>query len=52
MKADETSVKFEGLELYYYEDLEKDPNCPFHGAQTFHEHRREKKEKDHKNYVG
>ncbi len=35
MKADESSVKFEGLELYYYEDLEKDPNCPFHGTQTF-----------------
>ncbi|MHA2203795.1 MAG: HesA/MoeB/ThiF family protein [Candidatus Hodarchaeales archaeon] len=34
MKADESSVKFEGLELYYYEDLEKDPNCPFHGTQS------------------
>jgi molybdopterin/thiamine biosynthesis adenylyltransferase len=34
MTADESSVKYEGLELYYYEDLEKDPDCPFHGAQA------------------
>ncbi|MFX0122569.1 MAG: ThiF family adenylyltransferase [Candidatus Hodarchaeota archaeon] len=48
MKTDETSVKFEGLELYYYEDLEKDPSCPFHGSQISYEHRREEKE-DFKN---
>ncbi|UCG01929.1 MAG: ThiF family adenylyltransferase [Candidatus Heimdallarchaeota archaeon] len=34
MKSNESSVKFEGLELYYYEDLEKDSNCPFHGTQA------------------
>ncbi|MHA1971908.1 MAG: HesA/MoeB/ThiF family protein [Candidatus Hodarchaeales archaeon] len=28
------SVRFEGLELYYYEDLEKDPQCPFHGTKN------------------
>ncbi|MHA1214836.1 MAG: HesA/MoeB/ThiF family protein [Candidatus Hodarchaeales archaeon] len=26
------SIRFEGLELYYYEDLEKDSQCPFHGS--------------------
>ncbi|MHA2237112.1 MAG: HesA/MoeB/ThiF family protein [Candidatus Hodarchaeales archaeon] len=30
---DEKSVRFEGLELYYYEDLDKDKGCPFHGDQ-------------------
>ncbi|MFX1517954.1 MAG: ThiF family adenylyltransferase [Promethearchaeota archaeon] len=35
MKADDSSVKFEGLELYYYEDLTKDSDCPFHGTMTF-----------------
>ncbi|MFW9905079.1 MAG: ThiF family adenylyltransferase [Candidatus Thorarchaeota archaeon] len=39
--ADETSIKFEGLELYYYEDLEKDPECPFHGIQALQEHSQE-----------
>ena len=34
MATDDRSVKFEGLELYYYEDLEKDPDCPFHGTQA------------------
>ncbi|MHA2074028.1 MAG: hypothetical protein ACW97X_05375, partial [Candidatus Hodarchaeales archaeon] len=29
----DNSVKFEGLELYFYEDLEKSPNCPFHGPE-------------------
>ncbi|MHA1989309.1 MAG: ThiF family adenylyltransferase [Promethearchaeota archaeon] len=28
-----SSVKFEGLELYFYEDLEKNSNCPFHGPE-------------------
>ncbi len=27
------TVKFEGLELYFYEDLEKSSNCPFHGPE-------------------
>ncbi len=31
LKNDGESVKFEGLELYYYEDLTKDTRCPFHG---------------------
>ena len=30
--ADKTAVKYEGLELYYYEDLTFDPDCPFHGS--------------------
>jgi molybdopterin/thiamine biosynthesis adenylyltransferase len=34
MDQDETTVKFEGLELYYYEDLKKDPRCPFHTTQA------------------
>jgi molybdopterin/thiamine biosynthesis adenylyltransferase len=34
MSSDESSVKFEGLELYFFEDLEKNPNCPYHGAQV------------------
>lgn len=29
--ADQSSVRFEGLELYYYEDLNKSEICPFHG---------------------
>lgn len=33
MSRDESSVKFEGLELYFYEDLEKNEKCPFHGPQ-------------------
>ncbi len=33
MKNDGESVKFEGLELCYYEDLTKDPRCPFHGNE-------------------
>lgn len=32
--VDEKDIRFEGLELYYYEDLEKDQNCPFHGNQV------------------
>jgi molybdopterin/thiamine biosynthesis adenylyltransferase len=31
---DKTEIKFEGLELYYYEDLEKGSSCPFHRTQT------------------
>jgi hypothetical protein len=27
-------IKFEGLELLYYEDLEKNIECPFHGEQV------------------
>ncbi|MHA2136555.1 MAG: HesA/MoeB/ThiF family protein [Candidatus Hodarchaeales archaeon] len=27
-------IKFEGLELCYYEDLEKNKECPFHGGQV------------------
>lgn len=34
MKPDESEVKYEGLELYYYEDLGKEENCPFHGTQS------------------
>ncbi len=34
MKNDGESVKFEGLELCYYEDLTKDPRCPFHGNEV------------------
>jgi molybdopterin/thiamine biosynthesis adenylyltransferase len=33
LKNDGESVKFEGLELCYYEDLTKDPRCPFHGNE-------------------
>ena len=33
LKNDGESVKFEGLELYYYEDLTKDARCPFHGTK-------------------
>ncbi|MFX1283402.1 MAG: ThiF family adenylyltransferase [Promethearchaeota archaeon] len=36
MNVDKSTEKYEGLELYYYEDLEKDPKCPFHGIQTIH----------------
>ena len=46
MTVDKSSVKFEGLELYYYEDLEKDQNCPFHGTQTFHEIHQENEEEE------
>lgn len=35
MTTDNSLVKYEGLELYYYEDLTKDENCPFHGTQSF-----------------
>ncbi|MCK4847689.1 MAG: ThiF family adenylyltransferase, partial [Candidatus Heimdallarchaeota archaeon] len=34
MKNDGESVKFEGLELCYYDDLVKDPRCPFHGNKV------------------
>jgi len=34
LKNDGESVKFEGLELCYYEDLTKDPRCPFHGNEV------------------
>ncbi|MFX0087310.1 MAG: ThiF family adenylyltransferase [Candidatus Hodarchaeota archaeon] len=34
MNHDESSVKFEGLELYFFEDLEKNPNCPYHGIRV------------------
>lgn len=44
MQADGSSVKFEGLELYYYEDLEKAPNCPFHGSHTLDKDTRTEKE--------
>lgn len=33
LNSDLSSVKFEGLELYFYEDLEKSSNCPFHGPE-------------------
>lgn len=26
-------VKFDGMELYYYEDLDKDISCPYHGFE-------------------
>ncbi len=29
---DDNTTQIEGLELYYYETLEKDPKCPFHGV--------------------
>jgi len=44
MTVDKSSVKYEGLELYYYEDLGKDQNCPFHGTQTFHINNQEEEE--------
>lgn len=28
------SIKFEGNELYFYEDLRKDKKCPFHGKEV------------------
>ncbi|PWI47379.1 hypothetical protein CEE45_11800 [Candidatus Heimdallarchaeota archaeon B3_Heim] len=31
MKPNTEIINFEGLELVYYEDLEKDKGCPFHG---------------------
>jgi len=34
IKSDGESVKFEGLELCYYEDLTKDSRCPFHGNKV------------------
>ena len=33
LNSDLSSVKFEGLDLYFYEDLEKNSNCPFHGPE-------------------
>ncbi|MFX0210814.1 MAG: ThiF family adenylyltransferase [Candidatus Hodarchaeota archaeon] len=48
MTADETSVKYEGLELYYYEDLEKDPDCPFHGIQALDDNIQTEKEEESK----
>ena len=45
LTADRSSVKFEGLELYYYEDLGKDQNCPFHGTKTLRKHYQEEEEK-------
>jgi molybdopterin/thiamine biosynthesis adenylyltransferase len=43
MTVDKSTVKFEGLELYYYEDLEKDLNCPFHGNQAYQDHNQEER---------
>ncbi len=34
LKPDSEEIKFEGLELCYYEDLEKSKECPFHGNQV------------------
>jgi molybdopterin/thiamine biosynthesis adenylyltransferase len=34
MKTNTETIKFEGLELCYYEDLEKSRDCPFHGEQV------------------
>ncbi|MFX1247892.1 MAG: ThiF family adenylyltransferase [Promethearchaeota archaeon] len=45
MTKDNSSVKFEGLELYYYEDLGKDKNCPFHGTQMINKQNQEKESK-------
>lgn len=39
---DKTAIKFEGLELYYYEDLEKDKSCPFHSTQALNKNEKEK----------
>ncbi len=33
-QPDSDEIKFEGLELLYYEDLEKNAECPFHGEQV------------------
>lgn len=44
MSLDKSSIKYEGLELYYYEDLGKDQNCPFHGTQTFYINNQEDEE--------
>jgi molybdopterin/thiamine biosynthesis adenylyltransferase len=38
---DKSVVKFDALELYYYEDLGKEQNCPFHGTQSVHRHDQE-----------
>ena len=27
-------IKFDGMELYYYEDLDKDIHCPYHGSEV------------------
>ncbi|MHA2226880.1 MAG: HesA/MoeB/ThiF family protein [Candidatus Hodarchaeales archaeon] len=34
MRDDKTTIKFEGLELCYYEDLEKNPTCPYHSSEA------------------
>ncbi len=39
--ADKTAIKYEGLELYYYEDLTFDPDCPFHGSLAIPDTRKE-----------
>ena len=37
-------IKFDGMELYYYEDLEKDSHCPYHGSEVDQSAEVEKKE--------
>ncbi|NHJ02824.1 MAG: ThiF family adenylyltransferase [Candidatus Heimdallarchaeota archaeon] len=32
--SDQTAIKYDGLELYYYEDLTTDPTCPFHSTSS------------------
>lgn len=36
-KGETEEIRFEGLELCYYEDLQKDPKCPFHGSQLLND---------------
>ena len=51
LKPASDEIKFEGLELCYYEDLEKNSECPFHGGQVKASLDEDVNERTHRNRI-